>query len=123
MHLYAVDDWDSAYSNGPNIPQGDRWPAAWVEPARAFREAMGERARLGIAYGEGARNQFDLFMPEGAPRGLVVYVHGGFWLRLERSFWSHLAAGPLSHGYAVAMPGTSATRSLMNLPISSASST
>lgn len=86
--------------------RGDRWPAAWVEPARAARErlvAQG-RARLDIAYGDAPRNRFDLFLPEGPAKGLVVFVHGGFWLRLDRRFWSHLAAGALAHGHAVAMP-------------------
>ncbi|MGE0499332.1 MAG: alpha/beta hydrolase [Rhizobiaceae bacterium] len=107
MFLNAVSDWDAAYANAPNIPNGERWPAAWVEPARAFRdmlEAEG-RARLGLAYGDLPRNRLDLFLPVGEPQGLVVYIHGGFWLRLDRSHWSHLARGPLAAGYAVAMPG------------------
>ena len=104
--LYAITDWDNAYANGPNIPGGERWPAAWVAPARNFRDAMGAkgRARLDIAYDAGARNRFDLFLPDGAPRGLVVFVHGGYWLALDKSYWSHLAAGAVAHGYAVAMP-------------------
>ena len=36
--------------------------------------------------------------------GLVVFVHGGFWMRLDKSFWSHLARGSVESGYAVAMP-------------------
>jgi arylformamidase len=106
MIYHRIDDWDDAYANGANIPQGDRWPNAWVEPARSFREQLEAqgRARLDISYGDGARNRLDLFMPEGAQRGLVVFVHGGFWLRLDKSFWSHLAAGALAHGHAVAMP-------------------
>lgn len=106
MIYHRIEDWDDAYANGANIPQGDRWPAAWVEPAKAFRDALEAkgRAQLGLAYGDAPRNRFDLFLPEGAPKGLVVFVHGGFWLRLDRSFWSHLAAGPLAHGHAVAMP-------------------
>ena len=104
--LHAITDWDDAYANGPNIPGGERWPAAWVAPAAAFRQRLAAegRARLDLAYGEAPRNRFDLFLPEGAPKGLVVFIHGGFWLRLDKSFWSHLAAGPLAHGYAVAMP-------------------
>ena len=104
--LYAITDWDNAYANGPNIPGGERWPAAWVEPARAYRTSMSSegRARLDVAYGPGARNTFDLFMPEGAPRGLVVFVHGGYWKALDKSYWSHLAAGPVGRGFAVAMP-------------------
>lgn len=104
--LHRIADWSDAYANGPNIPGGERWPALWVEPAAAFRKArlaVG-RATLDIRYDEGQRNVFDLFLPDGVPRGLVVYIHGGFWIRLEKAFWSHLAAGPLAHGYAVAMP-------------------
>jgi len=106
MFLQRIEDWDDAYANGVNIPGGDRWPQAWVEPARQARELLTSagRARLDIAYGDRARNRFDLFLPDGAPRGLAVFVHGGFWMRLDKSFWSHYAAGPLAHGYAVAMP-------------------
>lgn len=106
MILHRITDWDDAYANGPNIAGGERWPAAWVEPARLFRDTLtaSGRAKLDLIYGPAPRNRFDLFLPEGGPKGLVVYIHGGFWLRLEKDYWSHLAAGPLAHGYAVAMP-------------------
>lgn len=106
MIHHRISNWDDAYANGVNIPGGDRWPAAWVEPAKNFRnslEAAG-KARLDIAYGEKPRNRFDLFLPEGKPSGLVVYVHGGFWRAFDKSYWSHLAAGSVASGYAVAMP-------------------
>ncbi|MCR4266973.1 alpha/beta hydrolase [Nitratireductor sp. ZSWI3] len=106
MFYRKITDWDDAYANGANIPGGERWPQAWVEPARAYRERLAAegRAELDVAYGEGARNRFDLFRPEGKPAGLVVFIHGGFWLKLDKSFWSHLAAGAVDSGYAVAMP-------------------
>lgn len=106
MIYRRVMDWNDAYANGVNIPQGDRWPEAWVEPAQNFRSALlaQGRARLDLVYGAQPRNRFDLFLPEGTPKGLVVFVHGGFWLALDKSFWSHLAAGPLAHGHAVAIP-------------------
>lgn len=106
MLRHHIEDWSDAYTNSAHIAGGERWPAAWVEPARNFREALAaqDRARLDLAYGEGSRNRLDLFLPENAPRGLVVFVHGGFWMDLDKSYWSHLAAGPVAHGYAVAMP-------------------
>lgn len=106
MIYRRIIDWDDAYANGPNIPGGDRWPDAWVAPAKAYRDEMqaGGRAKLGIRYGEAERNVYDLFLPEGAPKGLVVFVHGGYWLRFDNSFWSHLAKGSVDSGYAVAMP-------------------
>ena len=106
MIYHHVADWDDAYANGANIAGGDRWPELWVEPARLFREKLQAkgRARLDLAYAEGPRNHLDLFLPKGTPKGIVVFVHGGFWMKLDKSFWSHLAAGPLAHGHAVAMP-------------------
>ena len=95
---------DDAYANAPHIPGGTQYPARWTVAAEAFRARLGARAELGQPYGEGARQVFDLFHPEGAARGLVLFVHGGYWLRFDRSFWSHLAAGPLARGWAVAMP-------------------
>jgi acetyl esterase/lipase len=32
-------------------------------------------------------------------------VHGGYWQRFGRQDWSHLAAGGVARGWAVAMPG------------------
>ena len=101
-----IADWDSAYANGANIAGSDRWPAAWAEPAQAFRNALSAegRARLDIAYGDGPRNRFDLFLPKAAPKGLVVFIHGGYWLESDKSTWSHLANGAVGSGFAVAMP-------------------
>lgn len=101
-----IADWDNAYTNGANIAGGDRWPAAWVEPAQSYRETLSaaNRAQIDIAYGDRPRNRLDLFLPEGTPKGLVVFVHGGYWMALDKSFWSHLARGSVDSGYAVAMP-------------------
>ncbi|SIR08812.1 Alpha/beta hydrolase family protein [Rhizobium sp. RU35A] len=106
MLFHRITDWDDAYTNGGNIPRGERWPDAWVEPARAYRERLAAdgRAKIDLAYGEGARHRFDLFLPETTPRGLVVFVHGGYWQALDKSYWSHLAAGSVESGFAVAMP-------------------
>lgn len=111
MLMHRIMDWDDAYANGVNIPGGDRWPELWVEPAQTARDVLKKagRAKLDLPYGEGERNRFDLFLPDGEPRGLVVFVHGGFWMRLDKSFWSHYAAGPLAHGFAVAMPSYTLT--------------
>ena len=106
MIFHHVTDWDNAYANGANIAGGNRWPEAWVAPAQAYRDTLAAkgRAKLGLTYGHKPRNRFDLFMPEGEVKGLVVFVHGGYWHSLDNSYWSHLAAGANAHGFAVAMP-------------------
>lgn len=97
---------DDAYANAPHIPEGAQYPARWSVAAEAFRAQMTakRRAEIGLAYGERARQVFDLFHPEGAARGLCIFVHGGYWIRFDRSSWSHLARGALGRGWAVAMP-------------------
>lgn len=100
--MFRITDWDDAYANAANIPEGHKWPDAWVAPAHEFRAAAD--ALLDQPYGAHPRERFDLFLPDSPPKGLVVFVHGGFWVRLDKSYWSHLAAGPVAHGWAVAIP-------------------
>jgi acetyl esterase/lipase len=102
---YRWPDPDRDYANGAFIPGSAIYPELWASKAAAFREAQADRAELDLAYGPGARQKLDLFLPEGKPRGVVVFVHGGYWHLFSKSHWSHLAAGPLAHGFAVALPG------------------
>ena len=97
--LYQVTDWDDAYVNGGYIANADSYPPRWAEAAAVFRAAHpSERT------GEGDR-QGHLFRPAGAAKGLMVFIHGGYWLRFHPDDWSHLAAGALAAGWACLMPG------------------
>ena len=99
-------DWDDAYSNSAHIPNGADYPPRWARLADDFRrraEGLGE-ARLDLRYGPDPRHRLDLFVPAQGPKGLLVFVHGGFWLAFDKSSWSHLAAGPMAAGFAVALP-------------------
>jgi acetyl esterase/lipase len=101
---YSWPNPDRDYVNGAFIAEGDSYPPAWTAVAAAFRANAGDRARLNLPYGPSERHRFDLFLPTRPPAGVVVFVHGGYWLAFGRELWSHLAAGPLSWGWAVAMP-------------------
>lgn len=97
---------DDAYANAAHIPGGETYPRRWLDAAGnwAFRQGAKGLYRSGLPYGVGARERFDLFYPEGPARGLMVFVHGGYWLNFDRSYWSHLAAGAQARGWAVAIP-------------------
>ena len=102
-----IRDWNDAYANAANIPGGERWPDAWVVLARAFRErqaAIGH-AMVDVPYGRCARHRLDMFLPQGKPEGLVVFIHGGYWLAvacqrlasvaiLEGKLYQHLTPAP-----------------------------
>lgn len=98
----VITDWDDAYANSKYIENGSAYPQLWQSLAEKFRQ--GCTAEFDIAYGEHKRQRYDLFLPSQKPLGLVAFIHGGYWLALDKSHWSHLAAGPVERGYAVAMP-------------------
>lgn len=97
-------DWDDAYNNVAHIPGAADYPARWAAQASAYRQS-GVRVDQDIAYGPAPRQKLDLVWPDGPPKGLAVFVHGGYWIRLCKSDWTHLAEGARSLGYAVALPG------------------
>jgi len=95
---------DDAYDNSGHIEGADGYPDVWAAQAQAFRDSLGARAQMGVRYGDSPRQTFDFFQPTGVSRGTVMFVHGGYWRRFDASYWSHLAAGAMARGYAVAMP-------------------
>jgi arylformamidase len=101
-----ISDWDDAYDNAGHIGDAEVFPSLWAARAAGFeaeRLALG-RAVLECPYGEGPRERLDLFFPDSATKGLVVFVHGGFWMRFDKSIWSHLAEGAIHRGWAFAVP-------------------
>jgi arylformamidase len=102
---YRWPDPDRDHANGAFIAGAADYAPRWAAKAAAFRASLGRRAELDLPYGPEPRQKLDLFLPEGPPRGVVVFVHGGYWHLFGKSDWSHLAAGPLARGFAVAIPG------------------
>lgn len=101
---YRWPDPDRDHANGAFIPGSADYPARWTEAAAAFRRSRKSRLESDVVYGPAPRERLDLFLPDGAAKGVVVFVHGGYWHLFSKAHWSHLAAGPLARGYAVALP-------------------
>ncbi|MEM7527453.1 MAG: alpha/beta hydrolase [Pseudomonadota bacterium] len=103
-----VDDWSDAYENRAHVPGFERFVTDWAErgsSARADLAAGGADAgAVDIAYGSDPRQRLDLYRPGTAPRGLAVFVHGGYWRTFGRESFGHMSRGLLGRGYAVAVP-------------------
>lgn len=95
-----ITDWDDAYKNAAYIPEADAIAAHWETASGVFRAAHEVQH---LSYGPHPRMIVDLFRPQHEPRGLCVFVHGGFWQMLSGADFAHLAAGPLASGQAVAL--------------------
>jgi len=98
-----ITDWDAAYHNGALEADPAAIFADWAARAAAFRAvARGDRD---IAYGAHPRETYDLFLPEAAPKGLMVFIHGGYWKAMDKEHSSHFSAGALARGWAAAVLG------------------
>ncbi len=97
-------DYETEYNNRARVPEHPGIIAGWQADAAAYRsEALCE---LDVSYGEGERQAYDLFKPETI-RGnaLVMFIHGGYWQALDRSYFSHMARGLNRLGLPVAVVG------------------
>lgn len=91
---YQVKDWNDAYSNFAYIPDAEQIVVRMQQQAQQFCLQHPPQP-LG-----GGR----LFLPDGPAKGLAVFIHGGYWSEPYPDLWSHLAAGPIAQGWAVAIP-------------------
>jgi len=99
------DAWlESEYNNRAKVPEHGAIMAGWKQDAAAFRAVHAE-AEIALPYGPSARQVLDIFWP-GTSRDvpLAMFIHGGYWQALDKDSFSHLAAGFLGHGIALALP-------------------
>ena len=101
--LKPIKDWDDAFANMAHIVGSEKLPQHWSDSAASYRVG-GVNVDQNIAYGDHPRERFDLVWPEGTPKGLVVFIHGGFWMRLDKSYWTDFAEGARANGWAVCLP-------------------
>ena len=91
---------ESQYNNRALVPDHPAVMARWRDTAEAARAA---HPPVQIAYGRGPREVLDLFeVAPGAP--VAVFLHGGYWQALDRSWFSGIAPALLAHGVSLAVP-------------------
>lgn len=101
-------DWNDAFNNMGYVKGSDALPEFWAARAAQYRNTS-VRIDLSIPYGASDRETFDMIWPDITPIGLLVFVHGGFWMRLDKSYWTDLAEGARALGWAVCIPSYTLT--------------
>jgi len=97
-------DLDAEYDNRARVADSAAIIAGWAQQAAAFR-ASWPHATLDLAYGPGDREKLDLFLPETGPAApAALFIHGGYWQALDKSWASHCARGLVMAGVAVGVP-------------------
>jgi arylformamidase len=92
---------DRAYNNVAAVLDLADTMADFACRSAAIYERVGIKRDL--VYGEAASQRID-WIPSscvGAPT--LAYIHGGYWQSLSKERFAHVAAGPLAHGFNVAL--------------------
>ena len=96
---YSPEFCEREYNARAAVPEHKDFLIRW-----ASRSAM-TRAKLScypdLAYGKGEKRTLDFF-PCTDPRGLLVFIHGGYWRGLDKNDFSFIAEPFVDRGIAVA---------------------
>lgn len=99
---------ETEYDNSGRVENSSQLLANFISDAADYRHEAANSIDFGQSYGTKERNKLDMFWPgndkpdKSAP--IVMFIHGGYWQRLDRSAFSHMAKGLNAHGVAVAIP-------------------
>lgn len=92
-------DLEREYNNRARVPENPSIMKGWADDSAAYRALKPPRE---VRYGDGERHTFDLFEAGDGPA--VMYIHGGYWQALDKSWHSVHARGLNAHGVTVAVP-------------------
>lgn len=92
---------DAQYDNRKRHPEHVRLHAAWAADGENVLEAFDHK--LDIAYGPGAAETLDVYLPkkpQGAPAGapVNVFLHGGYWMSRHKDDFRFVARGLVPAG-------------------------
>lgn len=93
-------DFEAEYNNRAAVPDHPIVMARWKAEAAAARAL---HPPIALPYGSGEREVMDLF-DAGPDAPIAVFIHGGYWQALDRSWFSWVAPALLNHGVSLAVP-------------------
>ena len=91
---------ERGYNNRAAVPDHADYFAHWADDSARARAAL--KSTLDVRYGKRPNETMDLF-PGGGGRGLLVFIHGGYWRALDKSDFSYLAPAFVAVGLDVAV--------------------
>ena len=87
------------YNNRLAVPEHPKFFERWERDSDYARRTL--QSRLDLAYGPDPRHRIDLFPAKGA-RGLLVFIHGGYWRALDKKLFAWIAPPFVAAGVSVA---------------------
>ncbi len=98
---YTAEFVERGYNNRAAVPDHPAWLERFA--ARSQEVIATLAPRRDMRYGRGPQETLDLYLPSGTPRGVLVFVHGGYWRSLDKRDHAFVAPPFVTQGLAVAV--------------------
>ena len=104
-HLrFSPDEFDAQYNLRAARPDYEQTVIpGWVADSETARADLD--CTLDVRYGAGTKQLLDVFRCGDAAAPTLVYVHGGYWQRGDKSVYSFLARPFVAHGINIVVIG------------------
>jgi arylformamidase len=103
-HRFTAEDFDAQYNLRAGRPDYEQTVIPdWIKRSKAARASIPNQ--LDIRYGEGRRQLLDVFSCGSSDAATLVYIHGGYWQRGDKSIYSFLAQPFVDAGVNVVVLG------------------
>ncbi len=94
---------EALYNNGALVPDFQGSLDLWRDKSVEARETCA--CSLGVSYGDSPRQFVDFFPASENNAPVMVFIHGGYWQRMDPSFSSFIAPALNDLGFCVAIVG------------------
>ncbi len=98
---YDADALYAEYNNRGKVPEFQDIAANHAAQSDRLR-ADAANGRIDLAYGDGPRDRFDLFLPDAPNPPLHIFIHGGYWQWNDKESYAYLARPFLAAGIGFA---------------------
>ncbi len=89
---YDRDALDREYDNRKKVAESPTWLGRFAEASAAARAEL--PCRLDVAFGAHPGERLDIFPADGPGAAPIhVFIHGGYWHRLDKNDFSYVARG------------------------------
>jgi arylformamidase len=93
---------DAEYNNRAKVPDVERYKDAQAKGSDEAQRRF--ECRRDVAFGPGATERLDLYLPNGAgPHPIHVFIHGGYWRSNHKEEFGFTALPFVPHGAIVAV--------------------
>jgi len=97
----SQEEIDLEYNMALTVPDIDNRLRNYAEKSKIVRKKFS--CVLDVKYGPTIDETVDIFPAKKTGAPLLVFIHGGYWVRCSSKDFSYLAAGLVNHGISVAV--------------------